>query len=190
MKILPRNILAIVYLVLTVFHYHLDKYINGGLYGVLFFIIVFLFFALLFNCLRGAYLYFFRKGDKKLILESLIYGVILVNSLAYPSIVSSRLLEPRVVKRGCYEGTVNHSTLFLRADSTFDIHRVGFFTSQWHTGKWSETGDTLLLSYKDNKPEHLANKYLFADGNWKAIKAENDSQVYIFFYNGYCRGRN
>jgi hypothetical protein len=189
-KILPRNILAGIYLVLTVFHYHIEKYINGWVYGIIFFTIVFLFLALIYNITRNIYLFFkYKATNRKFILEAAIYCVILLNSLTYPSIVSSRIFEPAIVKRGCYEGTMNTCTMYLRSDGSFDMHQTGF-GSVWYSGKWSERGDTLLLSYRRNKPERIATKYHFTNGTWNAIKAENDSQNYIYFYEGYCKGLN
>lgn len=96
-----------------------------------------------------------------------------------------------VVIRACYEGTVNMSTLKLRANQRFEIQSIGFMGfSDFEVGNWRIIDDTLSLEFTGRKPGRLPSQYIM-DGDGFISEADHDSTRRRFaFYRGYCTGLN
>lgn len=97
--------------------------------------------------------------------------------------------QSKVVKRACYEGTMNTSQLLLRKNGTFEDFNVGFFgISTYSHGHWTRTEDTLFFSRNIRGNKLLADTVLIKNNELHPI--QSDSLRRGRYYLGYCRREN
>ena len=100
----------------------------------------------------------------------------------------------RVIFRACYEGTQNQATFKLREENRFEIHWTGvFFYDEFFTGTYQQSGDTLILTYDNDRPVRFGDRILMDNAGelLRTIRQDNDSLMNVVpFYYGYCKGLN
>ena len=126
---------------------------------------------------------------RKFIIPLLIYIFALFETFINPFGISFETLHSKIEFRACYEGTVNTAVIKFRENKTFDFNWVGFFAhSDYYRGTWLKKSDTLIMTYKNNKPDRL-NDTLFIQEEY-FYQMESDSLKQTWFYLGYCKGLN
>jgi len=164
----------------------------GGLWNVLFYLIIATLFVFLIVKIVIEIVRIIRDRNNlnlKLFIPILIMIVSLTDGLFNPLKINLNSIYGQEVFRACYEGTQNQATLILRDDDKFDLHWTGvFFYDEFFVGKYSMNGDTIILEYKKNKPDRLYGKLIVIDEN--LFKIENDTLIDTHFYTGYCKGLN
>lgn len=186
---------CIVYLLLTIFYHHIEKYSPDAVRILLTLLIPITFLLMVVNLMKS--LFTILRNRPNLSLPILLPGLISLATLAYtlfsPWRLDSDSFESPVVIRACFEGTQNQAFIKLRKDKSFEINWTGvFFYNEWFLGTYSQRGDTLFLSYKTDKP------YRFGDtiiNNGRTLIPINkfkidSSQYFVPFYLGYCKGLN
>jgi hypothetical protein len=188
-------IACVVYLLLTIFYHHIDKYSPDALRIVLTLLIPVAFIAIIVYFIKG--LMTILRHRKQLTFAIFLPTLICLFTLTYtlfsPWRLDSDKLESPVMIRACYEGTQNQAYIKLRKDKSFEINWTGvFFYDEWFLGTYSQKGDTIFLKYKTDQP------YAFGDtilNNGRSLitvnKFKKDSaQHFAPFYLGYCKGLN
>ena len=196
-RILTTSIVCCVYLVLTIFYYHIDKYTSGIICFLLTVFIPITFIALIVFFINGIIWIF--KNRKNLTIRIFIPFIICAITLTYtifsPYRLNSEYLEHKgeVVIRACYEGTQNQATLKFWEDQTFELHWTGvFFYSSWTYGTYEQRADTLFLHYTTEKPYRFGDSIVIKDDLLITINQHkiDSSQYFVPFYLGYCKGLN
>jgi len=186
---------CIVYLFLTIFYHHIDKYSPDILRIVLTLLIPITFIVIVVYLIKGLITIFHNR--KHLSFSIFLAAVIPLTTLAYtlfsPWRLDSDKLESPVMIRACYEGTQNQAYIKLRKDSSFEINWTGvFFYDEWFWGTYLQNGDTILLKYKTDRPYRFGDTLLNDDNSLIAINKfkKDSSQYFVPFYLGYCKGLN
>lgn len=147
-------IICSVYLLLTIFYHHIDKYISGIVCWVLTALIPITFITMIVFEIKG-FIRLIRNRKSwtlKLCLPTIICSITLLYTLFSPYRLDSEKLESEVEFRACYEGTQNQAYILFRKDKTFELHWTGVFGyNKWWTGKWERKGNVL------DHPDHGQN---------------------------------
>lgn len=188
---------CIAFIVLTAFYHHIDKYLTGAFFIILTVLIPTTFIAMFVYAIKGLIGIF--RNRKNLTLIYCLPTIITLTALIYvffsPWQFDSENLESKVEIRACYEGTQNQSYIKFREDKTFEINSTGvFFANFWYTGQWTKSGDTLYMSFDNEKPRLLSdtliihNDYLIPID--KVALADSSKDYRRHYYLGYCKGLN
>lgn len=194
-SLILKAIICSVYLFLTIFYYHIDKYLSGTIYWILTALIPITFIAILIFEIQGITRIIRHKKNLtlKLRLPIIICSITILYTLFSPYRLDSEKLESEVEFRACYEGTQNQAYILFRKDKTFELHWTGSFGyNEWRTGKWQRKGNVLTLNYKGEEVEQLGREILMAEGYLKPIGKAFDRKKYPYpmFYIGYCKHEN
>lgn len=179
--IIVATIICCVYLVLTIFYHHIDKYLSGVIYMFLTVLIPITFITIVIFEIRGIInVVRHRKNlNLKLYLPTIVCSVTLLYTLFCPYRIDSEKLESEVEFRACYEGTQNQAYILFRKDKTFELNWTGVFGyNEWWTGRWSKNGNILSLKYDGKKTEQLGNTILIANGYLNPIGKSFDKVKY------------
>ena len=184
-----------IYLSLTIFYHHIDKYLTGLLFIALTLLIPTTFIMMVLYAFKG--LSQIIRNRKNLTFKFCIPTVITLTSLTYiifsPWRLDSENLESEVLLRACYEGTQNHAYIKLRQDKSFELNWTGVFGyDEWFIGSYTRKGDTFYLRYKTKKPYRFGDTIL---NNGESLISMNrlkrdSTQYFVPFYLGYCKGLN
>ena len=194
-KILITSIVCCVYLLLTIFYYHIDKHISGVIYFILILLIPITFIAMIVYCIKGVVAVFRNRKDLtiRIFIPFTICAITLLYTLFSPYRLNSEKLEKEIIFRACFEGTQNQATLKFREDQTFELHWTGvFFYSEWFYGTYEQRMDSLFLHYTTEKPYRFGDSIVIKDDNLITINQHkiDSSQYFVPFYLGYCKGLN
>ncbi len=186
----------VVWLLLTIFYHHLDKYLTGPIFIILLLLIPTTFFLIVVYATKGV-IQIYRER-KNLTFKFCLPTIIAVAALAYiifsPWRLDSENLESEVEFRACYEGTQSQSYIKFREDKTFELNATGvFFSDDWCLGHWLKNGDTIFFKFDKKKPRILSDtviiskEYLVPIAHFKKDSLINYNG---YFYLGYCKGLN
>jgi hypothetical protein len=198
-KIKRRNVTAsvacFIYLLLTFFYYHIDKYLAGLIFVALILIVLTAFIIIFIYALKGiAQIIIYRKTlTLKICLPAILSVATLSYSLFSPWKINSEIFEGKVVLRGCFEGTQNQAVIRFRDDKTFDINWTGvFFYDEWFTGSYTQKSDTFYLKYNTAEPVRFGDTIVNTGEEIKSINKmlKKGSPYYVPFYIGYCKHLN
>ncbi len=128
-------------------------------------------------------------------LPTIVYMLTLFNSVFDPYHHIDDIFGGKVVLRACYEGTMNTSSVKFRENKTFTLNATGVFgCDEWFTGHWSQTGDSIYLTYDNKKFEQFGDKVVIYKGYLIPASLCNDSLneniIIRQFYLGQCKGLN
>jgi len=186
---------CIVYLLLTIFYHHIDKYLPDALRIVLTLLIPVAFIVIVVYFIKG--LMTILRNRKHLFFPIFLPTLISLTTLAYtffsPWRLDSEKLESPVVIRACFEGTQNQAYIKMRKDKSFEINWTGVFLyDEWFFGTYSQKGDTIFLSYKTDKPYRFGDTILNNGSSLIPLNKfkKDSSQYFVPFYLGYCKGLN
>ena len=106
-----------------------------------------------------------------------------------PMQITENTFQSPVKARYCYEGTMNTSRLYLRENGKFEDYNIGFFAYvHYSKGKWKQSGDTLMLYFKERKGPDFEQKLINIEGLLYKIEADTLSATH--YYYGECKGLN
>ncbi|MDF2455202.1 MAG: hypothetical protein K0R51_1195 [Cytophagaceae bacterium] len=188
------TLISVTYLLLTIFYYHIDKYLTGAVFIVLTLLIPATFIAIVVYTIIGLVQVF--RERKNLTFKQCLPTIITFTTLTYtlfsPYRLDSERLESNIEIRACYEGTQNQATIKFRQDQSFELNWTGVFGyDKWWTGQWRKKGDTLFLKYDGKKVDQLGEKVIIRNGYLHPIGNSADTIKFRpMFYLGYCRGEN
>ena len=192
-RIAVACIICVVYLLLTIFYYHIERYLNW-IAVLSSWLLIALSFALI---IAKGFMELFRIFQmwRNLTLHYTIPAIIYTLTIIYifcPIKLSSAPAEENVVLRACFEGTQNEATLKFYKDGNFVLHWTGvFFYSKYFSGTYENVSDTFLLDYKTEKPFRFGRKILNKDGLFRTLDSPTElGQYNPTFYLGYCKGLN
>jgi len=195
-RILITSLICCVYLLLTIFYYHIDKHTSGAIFILLTLFIPITLVTIIVYCIKGAIEVF--RNRKNLTTWTFTPFAICTITLAYtlfsPYRLNSENLTNRseIIIRACYEGTQNTAVLKFRENQTFELHWTGFFSSNWFCGTYEQKADTLFLYYSTEKPYRFGDSIVIKDDLLITINRHkiDSSQYFVPFYLGYCKGLN
>lgn len=193
-QILFITIICIIFLLLIIFYHHIDKYLTGFIFYILFFLIPTTFILITVHTIKGLKL-ILREGNNlnfKYYLPTIITIITLLYALFSPFRLDSLNLESNVKMKACKEGTQNWNTIKFRDDHSFEIHHMGF-GSHWNLGKWNKNGDTIFLKYDDKKAKFLGDTIILNEGYLipiSEIKLDFTKNFHRYYYLGDCKGEN
>jgi hypothetical protein len=189
------KIACIVYLLLTIFYHHIDKYSPAALRIVLTLLIPITFILVVVYLIKG--LITILRNRNHLSFPILLPALIALTTLAYtlfsPWRLDSDKLESPVLIRACFEGTQNQAYIKMRKDKSFEINWTGvFFYDEWFLGTYSQKGDTIFLNYKTDRPYRFGDTILNNGSSLIPLNKfkKDSSQYFVAFYLGYCKGLN
>lgn len=188
-------IICCVYLLLTIFYYHINKHLSGVLYMFLTVLIPSTFIIIVILEIKGIIKIIRNRQNLSFnfCLPTIVCSVTLLYTLFSPYRLDSEKIESEVDFRACYEGTQNQAYILFRKDKTFELNWTGVFGyNEWWTGKWEKSGAILTLKYDGKKVEQLGDKILISKGYLNPIGKSFDRKKYPYpmFYLGYCRHEN
>lgn len=182
---------CLVYLFLTIFYHHIDKYTTGLLFIVLTLLIPITLVAMVVYAIKG--IIQLIKHRKEVTINRWLPTAVALVTLSYtflsPYRLDSERLESKVVLRACYEGTQNQAYILFRADSTFEMNFTGIVADKWYYGTYNRNADSLFLRYRTKQPLHFGDTLTIKGDNLLTTKKDT-SKFYIPFYLGYCKGLN
>ena len=184
-----------VYLLLTIFYHHIDKYLTGVLFFLLFFLIPTTFILMVVYSFKGLVQIFRNRKSLtfKLCLSTLIALTTLSYTIFSPWRLDSEKLESQVSLRACFEGTQNQAFIKFRQDKSFEINWTGVFGyDEWFHGTYTQKADTFYLDYKTKKPFRFGDTIINNGQSLITINKfkEDSTQYFVPFYHGYCKGLN
>ncbi|WP_291125274.1 hypothetical protein [Flavobacterium sp. UBA6031] len=187
---------CVVFVLLSTFYHHIDKYLTGIIFILLTLLIPATFILILGYVIKGL-IDIFRER-KNLTFKFCLPTIIALTSLTYiifsPWQLDSENLESKVEFRACYEGTQNQSYIKFRKDKSFEINSTGvFFSDYWFTGQWRKNGDTIFMKFDKERPRLLSDTIVIRNEYLVPVnELYNDSIIRYnkFYYLGYCRGLN
>lgn len=194
-QIILVSIVCIIYHLLTIFYYHIDKHLTGILYNLLFLSIPIAFITIVVFFVKGINKINHNRKNLsiRLCLTTIITFITLTYTIFSPWKLDSEILESKVVLRGCFEGTQNQATIKFREDKSFELHWTGVFGyNKWFTGTYIQSNDTLFLNYEKHKPDRCGDTIV---KNKKSLITVNklmkdSTQYFVPFYLGNCKGLN
>ena len=186
---------CIVYLLLTIFYHHIDKYSPDALRIILTLFIPISFIVIVVYLIKGLITILHNRQHLSfpILFPTLISLTTLVYTIFSPWRLDSEKLESLVLIRACFEGTQNQAYLKLRKDKSFEINWTGaFFYDEWFFGTYFQKGDTIFLKYKTNKPYRFGDTILNNGSSLIPLNKfkKDSSQYFVPFYHGYCKGLN
>jgi hypothetical protein len=187
--------ICILYLSLTIFYHHIDKYLTGGVFIALTILVPITFILMVVYTIKG-----FRqiiRNRNNLSFRFCLPTIIALATLAYtifsPWRLDSENLESKVLVRACYEGTQNQAYIKLRQDKSFELNWTGVFGyNEWFLGTYSQKNDTFYLHYTTGKPYRFGDTILNNGESLITMDTfkKDSSQYFVPFYLGYCKGLN
>ncbi len=186
---------CIVYLLLTIFYHHIDNYSPHALRIVLTLLIPIAFIVIVVYLIKGLITIWRNRQHLSfsILLPTLISLITLAYTLFSPWRLDSDKLESPVVIRACFEGTQNQAYIKMRKDKSFEINWTGvFFYDEWYFGTYSQNGDPIFLKYKTDKPYCYGDTILNNGSSLIPLNKfkKDNSQYFVPFYLGYCKGLN
>ena len=120
---------CIVYLLLTIFYHHIDKYVTGMTFIILTLLIPTTFITIVVHFIKGLIQVFMNRKNLafKIFPPAIISATTLIYTIFSPYRLDSESLESKIVLRACFEGTQNQATLKFRKNKTFEINWTGVF---------------------------------------------------------------
>lgn len=189
--------LCIVFMVVTAFYHHIDKYLTGVVFIILTLLIPITFVAMFVYAIKGMIEIVRNRQNLTLIfcMPTIVTTVALIYIFFSPWQFDSESLESKVEIRACYEGTQNQSYIKFREDQSFEINSTGvFFANDWYTGQWSKSADTLFMKFDKGTAGFISdtlvihNNYLIPINKIELVDSTKDYRR--FYYLGYCKGLN
>ena len=191
-RIILISIYCFVYLLLTTFFYHIDKYLTGTSFFILTILIPIVFIVIAIYFIKGAIQII--KHKQALTISSCFPTIISFITLTYtlfsPYRLDSENLESKIILKACFKGTQNQATLKFRADKTFELNWTGVFgADSWFIGSYLISGDTLYLKYTSEKPLRFGDTIVNNGTSLMSINKYkiNSTQNFVQFYIGQCR---
>jgi hypothetical protein len=183
------------YLFLTIFYHHIDKFLTGYPFIILTLLIPITFLLIVVNEVIGIIKIFRHRPNINLSLcvPTIIYTTTLLYTLFSPYRLDSEYLESPVSFHACYEGTQNQAYILFREDKTFELNWTGVFGyDKWYTGYWHKKGSQLLLQYDTAVPKQLSTHLLLKNGYLVPIDSCIEQKKYprVLFYLGNCKNQN
>ena len=127
----------------------------------------------------------------KIWLPSIIYLSTIILVFTTPKWLFVDYYLSKIIYRGCYEGTMNDTTIVFRKSGEFEYRDVGFFAmTVFKKGRWTKTGDTIKISSEHQIPVFLGNKLLITETEFINISDGATEKNKSNFYRGYCKGLN
>lgn len=187
---------SVVFILLSAFYHHIDKYLTGIIFILLTLLIPTTFILIIVYVVKG--LFEIYKERKNLTLKLCLPTIISLTSLTYiifsPWQFNSEKLESDVEFRACYEGTQNQSYIKFRKDKSFEINSTGVFVSDcWFTGYWRKNADTIFMKFDKEKPRLLSDTIIIKNEHLVPLKEMNKDTAINYgrcYYLGYCKGLN
>ncbi|MBS1741671.1 MAG: hypothetical protein JST81_01440 [Bacteroidetes bacterium] len=184
-----------VFLVLSFFQYHMDKFFPG----IPVKLIIYIFLGLMVILLLMQVSKIVRrkrkmKGNSKL--KWIYYGpsFILLAGIIYffsPFKLRSEILESPVILRGCYQGGTDQAVIRFRKNNHFEViwtNEDG--NEEWYPGIFVQKKDTFFLTFDEKSPETLGSKIVNNGVNLVSEGSQNEEgskHNYVLFTIGYCR---
>jgi hypothetical protein len=194
-RIFIVSIVCTIYILLSFFYYHIDKYLDGVDAIILTLLLPATFILIIIFAIKG--LIEIYRNRKKLTFQFYLPTIIVLLTLTYtlfsPWRLDSENWENKVELRACYEGIQSQSTIKFRSDHSYEAHHQSFGSS-WALGLWNRNGDTLFMNptkgidnfIKDTMV--IRNEYLIPIGQ---VKLADSLKMYNrYYYLGYCKGLN
>lgn len=186
---------CVVYLLLTIFYHHIDKYVSGAIFITLILLIPTAFIMIVIYGIKG--LIQIYRNRQNLSIKFCLPTIIALTTLTYtvfsPWRLDSESLESKVLLRACFEGTQNQAYIKLRQDKLFELNWTGIFGyDKWFIGTYTQKVDTFYLYYETEKPLRFGDTIVNNGERLITInKFKKDSSQYLVpFYLGYCKGLN
>jgi hypothetical protein len=188
---------CVVYLLVTAFYHHIDKYLTGIVFIILTLLIPTTFIALFIYAIKG--IIQIVRNKQNLTFKFCLPTIIALTTFLYttfsPWQLNSEDLESKVEMRACYEGTQNQSYIKFRGDKSFEINATGvFFADFWYIGQWRKNGDTIFMKFNKEKPRLVSDTIILRNEYLIPITEINfvDSTKHYFghYYLGYCKHEN
>jgi hypothetical protein len=194
-QIIKVILTCIIFLLLIIFYYHIEKYTTGVIEFFLTVLIPVAFVAISVFLVKGVINIF--KYRKQLSFAICLPTLIVVFTFSYlffsPYRLNSEKLCSEVVLRACFEGTQNQAYILFREDQTFELNWTGvFFANNWYYGNYTQNADTFYLNYVSKKPYRFGDTIVNNGQDLITInkKLIDSSQYFVPFYLGYCKGLN
>jgi len=196
-RIFIETTVCVVFVILSIFYHHIDKYITGITFIALTLLLPITFVAMIVFIISGLSRIFRNRRNLTLVfcLPTIIVLTTLIYSLFSPWRLDSENFESKVVMRACYEGTQNQSYILFRVDKSFEINSTGvFFSDFWYLGKWRQHGDTIFMIFDKEKPKIISDTVIIYKNYLIPIKqlrqVDSLNLFHRYFYLGYCKGLN
>lgn len=189
------SIVCAVYLLLTIFYHHIDKYLTGVVFITLTLLIPTTFIIMVVHAFKGL-IQIYRNRQSlsfKLCLPAIIAFTTLTYTIFSPWRLDSESLESSVLLNACFEGTQNQAFIKFRKDKSFELNWTGVFGyDEWFIGTYTQKADTFYLNYTSKKPYRFGDTIINNGNSLIAInKLKIDSnQYFVPFYLGNCKGLN
>ena len=186
----------VVYILLSTFYHHIDKYLTGIIFILLTLLIPTTLILILVYVVKGLFeIYRLRKNlTFKFCLPTIIALICTTYIFFCPWQFDSENLESKVEFRACYEGTQNQSYIKFRKDKSFEINSTGvFFSDYWFTGQWRKNGDTIFMKFDKERPRLLSDTIIIKDEYLVTLTELNNDTTKDYsrcYYLGYCKGLN
>ena len=152
-----------VYLLVTIFYYHIDKHFTGVPFVLLTLLVPVTFVWMLVIFIKGLLTIFRKKAvtNYEINLPTIISGITLMYTCFSPYRLNSEKLESKAIVTGYFKGTQNQAVIRLRADKSFELNWTGVFGyDEWFAGTYTQTADTVFLTYKTKRPFRFGTKIL------------------------------
>jgi hypothetical protein len=146
---------CVVYLFLTIFYYHIDKYLTGVSFISLLLLIPIAFLGMIDYFIKGlAQIYSCRRNlSFRFFFPAIFTAATLTYTIFCPYRIDSENLQSKVRLKAFYKGTQNDASLKFREDKSFELHWTGVFGyDAWYFGTYSQNADTFYLNYTTQKP--------------------------------------
>ncbi|MBC7536201.1 MAG: hypothetical protein H7258_10955 [Ferruginibacter sp.] len=185
---------SIIYLLLSIFQFHLDKFLQGIridiIIGILLSILLIMLVIQVFKIISRR-----KKSKGRIKLKFVFYlpAIILAGTVIYaiiPFKLDSEKLESKVILRGCYEGGNSKAFIRFRANNNFEIKwKTEADNDEWFTGIYRQNKDTFFLTYYEKIPDKFGSIILNTGQSIKSLdKSQSLENAYISFYVGRCKG--
>ena len=126
-----------------------------------------------------------------IIMPTFIYSLALLLVVVNPKCLNAETYQEEVRYQGCYEGTMNTGIIKFRKSGQFEYTHTGFLgITTFLDGQWQQLGDTILITYTDEKSEFIGSKLLLTEDQFVKIQGDTLVESRGNFYRGYCKGLN
>lgn len=188
--------ITLIYLVLSAFTYHLDKFFPGIpvriIIHIFFGILVLLFIMQLVKTIRRK-----KKMHGKSNLKWVYYSPLFVLTFGIlyffsPFKLDSEKLQSKVYLRGCYQGNSDQAIIRFRKNKSFEIiWTTESGSDDWYFGTYTQNKDTLFLSFDDKAPDKIGSTVVNTGTTLLPVdKLQRPEKLYILFTVGYCKDIN
>ena len=196
-QILIVTTVCSIYLLLSMFYYHIDKYLPRILCFILTLLLFTTFITTIVYTIKG--LLKIYRNKHALTFHFCLPTIIAFGTLSYtlfsPWRLDSEVWQAKVEMTAFHEGTQNQSYINFRDDHTFEIHSTGIlFSSYWNWGKWVKNSDTLYLKFDSPKNRFLSDTIIIHKDYLIPIReikiADSLKNYNRYYYLGNCKGLN